>query len=209
MARVICTALAAAPLLLAGCGGGTSTRTVTVYSAAPPAATTPSPATTTAETTTTPTTTSTLETTTQQTVTTRTASEPEFVEHHVEGLAGASAKVRSLGYTPVDESQYHPHQTLRVLVGARDGVAGGYQQLAFFFIGNRYIGTDVKVPSAKISIASQGESEVTVVYPLYRAGESACCPASTTNVTFALENGHLMAQQTIPSAARRNPPARS
>ncbi|HUA12587.1 MAG TPA: LppP/LprE family lipoprotein [Solirubrobacteraceae bacterium] len=182
--------------LLAGCGSAQqSTVTVQVHSPAQRAAA-PTATTTTQSQATTPSTT---------TSTTRTESEPEFVEHHTEGLAGAAATVRTFGYTPVDESQYHPDQTLRVLVGARNG-EGGYDQLAFFFIGNRYIGTDVKLPSAKISIAAQSESAVTIVYPLYRPGDKECCATGgSARVTFALENGRLIAMQTIPALSQRNP----
>lgn len=193
-ATTLIALLAAA--VLVGCGSSQPT-TVTVHSpsavapaTAPTPATTPEPA---------------PSTTTTETSTTRTESEPEFVEHHTEGLKGAAATVRALGYTPTDESEYHSDQTLRVLVGARNG-QGGYDQLAFFFIGNRYIGTDVKVPSAKIAVAGQSEADITIAYPLYKPGDKACCATGgTARVTFALENGRLVALQPIPPIARRNP----
>ena len=49
--------------------------------------------------------------------TARTAPEPAFTqkETHAEGLPGALATVRSLGYTPQNPSEYHAEQTLRVL----------------------------------------------------------------------------------------------
>lgn len=185
---------------LVGCGSSQPT-TVTVHSPSAVAPATAPAQTTTQE--------EAPATTTTQTSTTRTESEPEFVEHHTEGLKGAAATVRALGYTPTEESQYHSDQTLRVLVGARNG-QGGYDQLAFFFIGNRYIGTDVKLPSAKIAVASQSEGAVTIAYPLYKPGDMKCCASGgTAHVTFALENGRLVAMQPIPPIARRNPDYRT
>ena len=63
-------------------------------------------------------------------------------------LGAAVAVVRAHGYTPDDTSEYHPGQTLRVLVGTRTGSGDGYGQQAFFFVDGRYIGTDTKEPSA-------------------------------------------------------------
>ena len=52
------------------------------------------------------------------------------------------------GYTANDTSEYHPNQTLRVLIGTRAAPATGYGQQAFFFVDGHYIGTDTKEPSA-------------------------------------------------------------
>jgi hypothetical protein len=109
--------------------------------------------------------------------------------------------VRSLGYTPNNPAEYRPSQTLKVLVGTRSGSGDGYGQLAFFFVGNHYIGTDVKVPSAKIAVLSQSESAVTIAYPLYRHGDPLCCPgAGQAKVSFQLNNGRLQPQSPIPPA---------
>src|ERR1019366_2581211 len=70
--------------------------------------------------------------------TTRTAPEPEFAQQgtQAEGASAAAALVRARGYTPNDTSEYHPSQTLRVLVGTRTGSKDGPGQLAFFFVDN-------------------------------------------------------------------------
>ena len=64
------------------------------------------------------------------------------------------------GYTPNDTSEYHPDQTLRVLLGTRTGSADGYDQRAFFFLDGKYIGTDASQPSASIRVVSQSDTEV-------------------------------------------------
>ncbi len=165
-------------MALAGGCGGSSTKTVSVASAPEQSSTTAtSSATTSARGSTT-----TTGTTSTGAAATRTASAPAFTrqggsEASAQGAAAAAAAtVRAHGYTPNDTSEYHPAQTLRVLVGTRTGSGDGYAQQAFFFLGNRYIGTDTSRPSASIRVVSQSDTEVTLAYPLYRAHDPLCCP---------------------------------
>jgi cytoskeletal protein RodZ len=196
--------LASAAVLLAACGGGTKTVTV---SSAPltPTSSTATPGTT-QSTQTTPTQTSptSSSTGTTGTSTTRSAPEPAFTqaETKAEGTSGADAVVRARGYTPNDPSQYHSDQTLRVLVGTRTGSADGYAQQAFFFVDGRYLGTDTKLPSATVKVISQADTEVTLGYALYRKGDALVNPSGgEAHVTFQLNNGKLVALQKIPPAA--------
>jgi LppP/LprE lipoprotein len=134
---------------------------------------------------------------------TRSAPEPAFASPPAqgEGLSAASATVRSLGYTPVSTSDYHPTQTLRVLTGTRAGSSDGHAQQAFFFVDGRYIGTDSREPSAMLTVVSQGDTEVTLAYALYRPGDAPCCPgAGQARVRFQLDNGKLAALDPIPPA---------
>ncbi|HWF33512.1 MAG TPA: LppP/LprE family lipoprotein [Solirubrobacteraceae bacterium] len=193
---------ALAATALAACGS--STKTVTAAETPPAsqttAATTTQPSTR-ASTQTTPTQTS--STSTQAPTTTRSAPEPAFTkqESSVEGLSGATATVRAHGYTPNDAAEYHPEQTLRVLVGTQAGSNDGYGQQAFFFLGGHYLGTDTKLPSATVKVVSQDDTEVTLSYPLYRKGDALSSPSGgQTRVTFALNNGKLVATGKIPPA---------
>jgi hypothetical protein len=194
-----------AAALLAACGS--STKTVTVSSAPPltqatAASTSTQTQTTSAQTTPTQTTPS-----TQTSTTTRTAPEPAFTQNEskAEGASGAAATVRSHGYTPNDTSEYHSDQTLRVLVGTQSESSSGYGQQAFFFIDGHYLGTDTKLPSAKVKVLDQGDTEVTLGYPLYRRGDSLSSPSGgEAHVTFQLNNGKLVALQKIPAASERN-----
>ena len=197
-------ALVTAALATALTACGSSTKTVTAAETPPvsqttTAATTTQPSTTTStQTTPTPTPTS-----TQAPTTTRSAPEPAFTkqESSVEGLSGATATVRAHGYTPNDPAEYHPEQTLRVLVGTQAGSNDGYSQQAFFFLGGHYLGTDTKLPSATVKVVSQADTEVTLSYPLYRKGDALSSPSGgQTHVTFALNNGKLVATGTIPPA---------
>ncbi len=184
--------------LLGGCGA--ATKTVSVASA-PPAqstgTTTTRPTTTTTSTSTTPTTTSGAPTPT----TTRTAPEPAFTHPSAgstaEGLSGAEAVLQAKGFTASATSDYHANQTLRVLVGTRTGGSG---QQAFFFVGNRYIGTDAKRPSAQVRVLSQGDTEVTLAYSL---SGSTGASAGQANVRFQLDNGKLVPLDSIPPESSR------
>jgi hypothetical protein len=192
--------------LLSGCGGGT--KTVTVASTPLPEQTTSTSAprtstTTTSTTATTPTSTSPSEgggTTSPST--TRTATAPAFTHQGgtgasstAEGLSAAEAVLSAKGFTATAASDYHPDQTLRVLIGTRSGSAEGNGEQAFFFVDGRYIGTDAKQPSAQIHVVSQGDTEVTLAYALAGGGQA--------TVSFQLNNGKLVPLNPIPSASSR------
>jgi hypothetical protein len=192
----LCAALG---LALASCGSGT--KTVTVASSPAP---TPSPTTTT----------STQRGTTSKSTpspsataptTTRSAPAPAFTEqeHKSEGLSSATAVLHARGYTPTKTADYHPKQALEVLIGMHIGSGDGYGQQAFFFVNGRYIGTDASAPSATLRIVSQGDTEATLAYPLYRANDALCCPSGgQAQVHFQLNNGRLTALNSIPPLRR-------
>jgi hypothetical protein len=197
------TLAACAAATLAACGS--STKTVTASSAPPVSHTTGTTATTTAKSTSTATapTTPTATSGTPDTTTTRSAPEPAFAEGEssAQGASSAAAAVRAHGYTPNDTAEYHSDQTLRVLVGTRSGSGDGYGQRAFFFVDGRYLGTDTKDASAKVRVVSQGDTEVTLAYPLYRPGDPLSTPrGGEAHVTFQLNNGKLTPLGQIPPA---------
>lgn len=180
--------------LLGGCGG--ATKTVTVASTPLPEQTTTAPRTSTTTTRArTPTTPAPSENgATSGPTTTRTAPEPAFTRppSTAEGLSGAEAVLQAQGFTARSTSDYHPGQTLRVLVGTRTGSG----ERAFFFVAGHYIGTDAKEPSAQIRVVSQSDTEVTLAYSLSGAGHEA-------NVRFQLNNGKLTPLDSIPPASSR------
>jgi hypothetical protein len=132
--------------------------------------------------------------------TTRTAPEPAFTHpgsgSTAEGLSGAEAVLQANGFTASATSDYHPSQTLRVLIGTRAGSG----QHAFFFVGGHYIGTDAKQPSAQIHVVSQSDTEVTLAYSLSGSGGSG---SNQADVRFQLNNGKLTPLDPIPSASSR------
>jgi LppP/LprE lipoprotein len=196
--------------LLAGCGGGTKTVDAstplpegTTSTSAPRASTT----TTTTATSTTPTSATAPPSESGGTAspsTTRTATAPAFTHQggtgattgeSAEGLGAAEAVVQAKGFTVSSASDYHPDQTLRVLVGTRTGAAEGNGQQAFFFVDGRYIGTDAKQPSASVHVVNQGDTEVALAYALSGGGQA--------TVRFQLNNGKLVPLEGIPSASSR------
>jgi hypothetical protein len=198
---------ACAAVVLGACGSS-ATKTVSVAGSPSVAQTTPTTTTTHSTATATTSTTATTAPTgtaggTAAPGATHTAPEPEFAqqESHAEGVSEAASVLNARGYTPVESSQYHSSQTLRVLVGAKTGSSDGYGQQAFFFVGGRYIGTDTKEPSASVKVVSQGDTEVTLSYPLYRAGAPLASPSGQATVHFQLNNGKLTALEEIPPAS--------
>jgi LppP/LprE lipoprotein len=199
---------------LGGCGGATKTVSVSGAPAVPSAtggtahttstATAPAPTKASSGTVTSSTVT---QSEAGQASATRTAPAPAFArtgtqpgEEAANAEAGVAADVVTAhGYTPRDISDYHPSQTLRVLLGTRTGAADGNDQHAFFFLDNRFIGTDAAQPSASIHIVSQSDTEVTLAYALYRSHDPLCCPSGGRAVVhFQLDNGTLVPLQPLP-----------
>jgi hypothetical protein len=195
-ACAIVLSTAALGLSLGACGS--STKTVSTGGAP----TTPSePARTTASTAGAPAHTTSAPGGATPTTTTRSAPEPAFTKQEPSGeaLGSASAVLRARGYKPTNPSDYHPHQALEVLIGMHIASGDGYGQQAFFFVNGRYIGTDASQPSATLRVVNQGDTEVTLAYPLYRSGDALCCPGGgQTRVRFQLNNGKLTALDPIP-----------
>jgi len=198
MQRSLWLALAASAAALSACGSKAAT------SSAPSAPAASAPAQTAAQTTSTATRTSPSSASPSggsEASGTRTATEPAFTNQPAVGQAQAAAEatVRAHGFAPVNPSDYRPSQTLRVLIGTRGGSSGDYSHSAFFFIDGRYIGTDASQASGTLSIVSQGDTEVTLAYPLYSSRDSACCPSGgQARVHFQLNNGKLVALDPIP-----------
>jgi hypothetical protein len=190
--------------VLLGCGSQTKTVSATA-APAPAQSATATTKQTTSQTSTTATTPAQSTTGGSTATPARSAPEPAFPqkEAHGEGLSGAAAVVRAHGYTPNDTSEYHQAQTLRVLIGTRSGSGDGYGQQAFFFVGDRYIGTDAKEASAKVKVLSQSDTEVTLAYPLYRGSDPLSSPSGgQATVQFQLNNGKLVPLGHIPPASR-------
>jgi LppP/LprE lipoprotein len=198
---------ATATAVLGGCGGS-ATKTVSAAQTPTIAQTT---GTDTQPTTSTATTTTTATGTSSTPTRTRTAPEPAFAEKEKssggsggEGLSAAEALVRAHGYTPEDPSDYHPNQTLRVLIGVGANSNQGFDRLAFFFVDGRYIGTDSTQPSAQVSVVAQSDTEVTLAYSLYRSGDPLCCPGGgQAKVRFQLNNGQLQSLDSIPPVSSK------
>ncbi len=203
-------AAAAIAVAIAGCGSG-GTKTVSVANTTPSeAATQPTATTGTTQSSPPPTTSTNTGAHTNETggaEATRAGSAPAFAKESAgaEGVSAATAVVRAHGYTPNETSQYQPNQTLRVLVGTRTGSSDGYGQQAFFFVDGHYLGTDTSQPSATVKVVSQGDTEVTLSYPIYKAGDPLSKPSGgEKTVRFQLNNGRLVPLGQIPSVAERS-----
>lgn len=136
--------------------------------------------------------------------TTRTATAPAFAQQQPggEGLDQALAVVKAHGFDASDTSEYHPAQTLRVLIGTHRGPAGGATQQAFFFVGGRFLGTDTSAPSGEVKVVGQSDTEVTLAYSMYRPHDKPCCATGgEAKVRFQLDNGRLAPLDPIPPAS--------
>lgn len=115
-------------------------------------------------------------------------------------LANALRVVQSHHYTPVDQTPpWYPQHTLNAIVGYPSDSADGHSQFVFFFVGNKYIGTDTGEPSTGVQYVSGANTTVTVKYFLYRSADPLCCPTGGTAAVRYQWNGHkLMPLDPIP-----------
>jgi hypothetical protein len=120
----------------------------------------------------------------------------------------AVAQMRTQGFEPVAISTYEPRQSLRVLIGRPKASMGVRGRRAFFFVREQYIGTDASSPSARLRVASQSRTGITLAYTRFAAGDKPCCPSDgTVKVRFSMGDGRLQPLDPIPPAASRLPPS--
>ncbi len=101
-----------------------------------------------------------------------------------EGLSGAEAVLQAQGFTARSTSDYHPSQTLRVLVGTRTGSG----ERAFFFVAGHYIGTDAKEPSAQIRWSARRHRSRAGLCPVRRWPGDGALPAEQRQTRAAQPN---------------------
>jgi hypothetical protein len=90
---------------------------------------------------------------------------------------------------------------LRVLLGVRTP-SDSYDQRAFFFLKDRYLGTDTRLPSARISLAAQTNATVTIEYTLYRRQDPLSDPTGgSATVRYHWNGKRLVSKDPIPPAA--------
>lgn len=181
--------LAALTLLaLAGCGGGdertsATTPTVTVTQTVTAPATTP-------------------------TATTGTTVPPAIDPGAPLSLHAAEQVLDERGYATLTARDFRPDQPLKVLLGvSRD--AEPRAELAFFFVGDRFIRTDTSEPSARIEVVEQSDDAIVLAYALYRPSDSIDDPTGgTAEVEYRWTGTELEPQDPIPSADPDASPSR-
>lgn len=124
-------------------------------------------------------------------------------------LQAAEQVLDGRGFATLTERDWRPDQNLKVLVGVRRGVSDEGAQQAFFFVGDRFIGTDTRAPSGRITVTAQEDDAITLAYGLYRPADSIESPSGgEAEVTFAWDGDALTPQQQIPGDAPDAPLSR-
>lgn len=129
---------------------------------------------------------------------------PQLSQAQRASRRAAVAQLREQGFVPVSVTAYKPRQALRVLIGRPTKASGASGRRAFFFLRENYLGTDAQTASARVRIASQNRSGITLAYTLFGPTDRACCPkGGTALVRFTMEDGQLKPSSPIPPAAGR------
>lgn len=116
-------------------------------------------------------------------------------------LREAEALLGEKGYATLTARDWRPDQPLKVLLGIERSRADPRALLAFFFVGETFIGTDTKDPSGSIAVVEQTGDAVTLRYGLYRPGDSVDAPTGgSADVTYAWDGERLTPQDPIPTA---------
>lgn len=123
-------------------------------------------------------------------------------------LHAAEQVLAARGYAPLGERDWRPDQSLKVLLGV-SRANGSRAEQAFFFVGDTFIGTDTKDPSAMIEVGAQGDGSVTLTYGLYRPADQVDVPTGgSADVTYRWDGSSLTPQDPIPSASTAAPLSR-
>jgi len=123
-------------------------------------------------------------------------------------LQAAEQVLDARGYAPLGERDWRPDQQLKVLLGvSRTGDPRAEQ--AFFFVGDTFIGTDTKDPSAAIEVVAQRDDSVTLSYGLYRPADQIDVPTGgTAEVAYRWDGTRLVPQCPIPASSPAAPLSR-
>ncbi len=116
-------------------------------------------------------------------------------------LSRAEATVMADGYTPYANSAsfWDPTAPINVILATLTNSADGYNNWAFFFVGNKYIGHDASDPSLTISILRRTPTVITLSYTLYAPADPNCCPSGgTQSVRFQWNGTSLTPLDPIP-----------
>jgi serine/threonine-protein kinase len=112
------------------------------------------------------------------------------------------AKVSGLGFSPGQEAAtpYDQGESLIAIKGTCAGRTDGHCQQVFFFIGERYLGTDTLRPSTSIGeIAPAGPGRIRVTYANYGPSDPLCCPGlPPVTITYTWNGQRLSPDGTPP-----------
>jgi hypothetical protein len=108
------------------------------------------------------------------------------------------------GYEPI-AGAYDGSADLNVILGRGCLEMGNacHAWRAFFFIDNKLVGSDARDPSAlPPEIVDRSDDAITLRYPVYKPGDSYCCPTRSADVTFRWDGAELKGLAPLP---RRSP----
>jgi LppP/LprE lipoprotein len=133
-----------------------------------------------------------------------TSAPPTSTAPALASLSQAESVVMDDGYTPYSDSasNWDPSAPINVILGTLSGSADGFNNWAFFFAGNTYIGHDTSDPSAQISVFGRTKNVITLSYQLFAPNDPLCCPtAPAQQVRYQYANGVLTPLDPIPSSS--------
>lgn len=115
------------------------------------------------------------------------------------GRAAALATLARAGRQSFAEAGTFAPGTLSAFAAYRRGLVNGRGVVVYFFLGARFLRTDVTRQSEEATTVSSDGATVRVRYYLYRSSDPGCCPTGGTKVVRFHWNGSaLIALDPIP-----------
>ena len=125
---------------------------------------------------------------------------PTLSSSSIKNQADAIERIKREGYSAFIPPPFSDEGPLRVFLGLKIGTADGYNQRAFFFLNDDYLGTDTLNPSAGIRLLVRTPDTVTLSYVLYRPNDGMCCPTGgSATVRYHWNGTRLVPLDPIPS----------
>jgi len=103
------------------------------------------------------------------------------------------------GSTPNATLQTASGDTLTAWITTATRSQDGYNQLVFFFLNGKYLGTDTAKPSAEVTSAKVAGNGIAVTYPVYNKNDSFANPTGTpVTITYTWNGSKLVPNKPYP-----------
>ncbi len=122
-----------------------------------------------------------------------------------EQIDAAVAVVEGYGYRPTSTNDIAgpPAAGLHVIIG-KSAKAPHDRHQAFFFLGDRFVGTDLVGTSRLIKLTWRSLDTIALAYDVYRPDDETCCPTGgSIIVRYRWSGKKIVPLDPVPSAAER------
>lgn len=146
----------------------------------------------------------TTSTTSTTTITTSVPISPDSTTTSQSSDASEIVLIKKKGYSPIRKTpnaitQTRSGDTLAAWITIAIQSQDGYNQLVFFFLNGKYLGTDTTKPSAEITSVKAAGNGIAVTYPVYEKNDSFSNPTGEpVTITYTWNGSELVPNKPYP-----------